>query len=222
MPTETASGRSFVATKDDGSKLHLTIRKAHRRERQLADYQYSKVFNEAIRFNLPTRPQMLKQLRKNEVWTAEQEAELEKLRIAAAEAEDEYQKAETDVKDRVKEARDQALDAFNEKRSEIESLLSHTADAKADLSTRNFLIACTVAYDASPSHGEKAGKRVWDSLEALLDEEDASLLQRCVYEYVMLQNDLPSNWVDETADREHDGQAEESGQKDAKADTSTT
>lgn len=200
MPTATV--RTFTAKTDNGP-VHLCIHKATRQEIEHGDFSYSAYFNKAIRMGLPTAIQMLRNLKAAEAWGDEQDSAMEQLRKTAIAANQAFQKGldngftTDEERARLAKEKEEANAAFTELRQEIDSLLSHTADKKAEVAYRNYMVACTTRYADVPENGDNAGNRVWDSVDELLDADDNNLVQRVAYEYVTFDAGLDSEWKDE-------------------------
>ena len=90
---------------------------------------------------------------------------------------------------------------FNELRQlrmEIDEMLGHTADAKAEEASRNFILACiSEIIEFKDDKVTKVIKRVWDSIEQMFAETDSNLMQRVIYEYMTFSAGLPSEWGDD-------------------------
>jgi len=93
-------------------------------------------------------------------------------------------------------------------RDDIEQMLGHTADAKAENAQRNFLICCvteyvTVKQDAAAKSAqiENVLDRVFDGVEAMLACTDLDLLQRIIYEYITFNAGMPSEYQTGGADQ---------------------
>lgn len=188
----TADVRQFVATRDDGSKVSLSVRKPTQRELELGDFEFSRMYNQALLNGLPTRDRHFARLKQTDNWSEQQEQEMERLRLAAVSLEAKATaKGVPDAERKELETQfAKALADFNVYRQDIESMLSHTADAKADNAYRNFMICCV-------TEGEKG--RLWASVGELMTEKDQALTNRVFYEYIRHQAGLPSEWKDRVA-----------------------
>ena len=202
--------RSFRAKRDDGSFLALTTRKPTQEELGAARYELSATFNQSLMHGLPTRTKMMKSLEKNGLWGNTEKEAFQALREKALQT----NKQLTATKEKISKAKaaggdvaafqtqldelqadyDGANTQFVDLRGEIESMLEHTADARADDAYRNFLVACVTEY----ADGTKKGDRVWSSLDAYIEDGDMLLTQRALYEYLYCQADQPSGWKDPT------------------------
>lgn len=212
--------RYFTATKDDGSKVFLTIRRPDRKELADADFEYSRVFNEALRNSLPTKQRQMKLLRDAGAWTADDEREMEESRKRAqklearvqADADKQRVFASEDERQAVQSELAKALMDFNSHRSNIEQMLNQTADAKAENAFRNLMLCRTIEYaDEDPAtktpvnmdkvrmkDGKHQGMQpLWATLDELQREVDRSLIIRVMYEYQAFSAGLPSDFPEE-------------------------
>lgn len=194
--------REFACVKDDKSVLLLSVRHPTKKELETADLEYSGVFNQSLLAGLPTQQKMLRSLRENGVISSNDEMEIAQLIEDIRLLESEIQKLQKQTpSEEQKEAHQKQIMELQAKRlpkaervgklnREIEAMLAHTADAKAAISQRNFLIACVVEH----AEGPKKGDHVWADLDALTAEKDDSLISRVFYEHMQCQNNLPSDW----------------------------
>jgi hypothetical protein len=185
--------REFLCTKDDKTIVKLSVRHPNKKELEAADMEYSGFFNQSLLGGLPTQAKMLRVLREKEVISPTDEAEMGQLTedIRALNAQlrtdkfgDPAEKKKVEIERNIKQAR---LSVLNR---EIESMLAHTADTKANEAQRNFLIACVIEY----ADGNKKGDRVWEGVEGLLENKDTAMLNRVLYAYMVCQADMPDEW----------------------------
>lgn len=242
MATNVGDNRIFLATKDDGTTVPVRVRRATRRELEAADLEQSRIFNQALLSGLPPRNRLLRKLREQDLWTTGDDEKLNDLRGQSVRADahiaevnariaeirgegdsalplsDDDQKklaaAEAERDEAIK-GRQLVFRDLNAMRVEIDGMLGHTADAKADDAHRNFLLACVAEYvDPLPDGRAKVLGRVWNAVDNLMAEKDTGLLQRTVYEYMTFNAGLPSEW-----DKDNEAQEEVAGGKaDAEPD----
>ena len=208
MSASKQAPRYFAATRDDGSVLHLTVRRPTRAESSRADLASSRVFNDCLGFGLPTQKRQLRTLAESGQWTEVEAAKTEALRAKAvrleAQLSPDLDKAAYDA---INTARIEATVAFREMRGELDSMLQHTCESKSAIEYRNFIIACVVEYAATDADGNpvnqdkqvKSGdgffmSRLWASIDDLADDIDGELLERVLYEHLMFTAGLPSEW----------------------------
>ena len=222
---DTKESRAFEITKDDGTKAWVRVRRATRRELELADLELSRVFNQGLLAELPPRNRMLRKLRANGVWTDSDSELLDNLRRTVARASLQISEASKKLADLKPEQASQLAAAIAERdkaiaeyekafaelrplRDDIEQMLGHTADAKAENAQRNFLICCvteyvTVKQDAAAKCAqiEAVLDRVFEGVEAMLACTDLDLLQRIIYEYITFNAGMPSEYQAGGADQ---------------------
>jgi len=217
MATNVIETRVFDCTRDDGAVVKIRVRLATRRELEAADLEQSRIFNQALLSGLPPRMRMVRKLREQGLWTREDEESLNDLRSKVQQANARLTRLDGEIealgnvgsstdataeraaklnaeKAEAVTARQDALQALNRLRSEIDSMLGHTADAKADDAHRNFLLACVAEYVTVSGDKTNATGRVWASVDGLLAEQDTGLLQRTVYEYMTFNAGMASEW----------------------------
>jgi len=190
MVAHQVQARTFTAIRDDGSSIQLVVRMPDRRELEAADLEFSGVFNQALLDGrLPIRTRMLRELRKNGRWTHKEEEQIQDIQREHAEvrAALEADKFESPAAKEATLARKRDLEYdLNSLRQELETMLSHTADSRADEARRNFLLACVIE--------KPNGERLWAQVQDLLNETDGTLLERVYYEYMTFINGVESEW----------------------------
>jgi hypothetical protein len=189
--------RTFTATRNDSTTVTLSVRQPDRAELEAADLEYSAKFNQCLFAGLPTRSRMLAQLRKVGLWTTAQEQQMldlrnEGLALEKRLADDKF--ATADDKGHATGRHREILVALNDLRTDLDTMLGQTSDAKADQARRDFLLACTVEY-AEPCGDKAAGSRLWGSVEDYYNEPDGVLTERVQYESIMFINGVDSQWV---------------------------
>jgi len=184
------TSRAFTATKDDSTEVQLRVREATRRELEMADMEFSRAFNMALRFGLPTSTRQMKHLKQSELWTEADDARVQKLRQHALAIEDRLSEAGDTASEDLKTEHREAMTQLNEARRDLEAMLAHTCDAKADQAYRNFLMCCSVEVV-----GDEKAERLWPSVDDLMQETDNKLLSRAMYEWTMFRAGLESDWA---------------------------
>lgn len=238
--TEQGDARIFTVTKDNGTAVTVRLRKPNRRELEAGDFEQSRVFNQALQNQLPTRNRLLRKLMEGGLWTQADSDRLNTLRQSVAKTDLENVTLLTRINALAKdtEGKDKepaALTAdetqqlatlrtehetktiervalfteLRQLRMEIDEMLGHTADAKAEEANRNFILACiSEVVEATDGKVTKVVKRVWDSIEQMLAETDTNLMQRVVYEYMTFISGLPSEWGDDEPETTTIGEGE--------------
>jgi len=213
--TDTPTSRRFTATKDDGSKITIQVRRPTQRELELSDFELSRVFNQALLNQLPPRSRLLRKMRANGIWTDADSEAMDTLRGAVARADSGLADLNKQIeplekihpapenladllakRDALVLSRNTQFGDLRELRTEVDGMLGHTADAKAESAQRNFLICCVTEY-VGGDKADEVGDRVFSSVEDLLISTDINLVQRIIYEYITFNADLPSEYVDE-------------------------
>ena len=198
----TPTSRKFFAKLDDTKSIWLSVRPPTRREIEAADLEFSAKFNDCLQAGLPTRSRLMARLRKNGMWTTEQESEMVTLRDEGIDLENQIEAdkfATEEAKATVKARHREVLNQLNALRNDIETMLSHTSDAKSEDARRDCLMACTVEYSAYDGAGAavnpgKGGTRLWPQIDDMLNETNSMLMERAYYEFMMYTNGQPSGW----------------------------
>ena len=221
---DTTDSRAFQVTKDNDQKIWVRVRKATRRELEAADMENSAMFNRSLQHGLPPRARMIRLLREQGLWTADDSTRIDDLRRSVAKADNQIADLVTKIKkitkvdgkdrvttpspdeaailenlngqkDAVTTARAATFKDLRQLHIEVDAMFGHTADAKAEEAQRNCLMACVTEY-VNVLGGEVTTvvSRVWGDIDALLDENDAGLSQRIAYEYITFTNGVPSDW----------------------------
>ncbi len=188
--------RPFDVELQDGTKVSLTVRKPTIEEQKAARKQYSLRFNEALFDGKPTRTVMLRRLRENGLWNPADEQEYGQLRSdfqAAQKALEAGKFADPEAVAEATAKRDELLAKFNGKRMDIESMIQFTADGEADDAAETLLICCVI--EKAPDAAGKV-ERMFKKVEDWDNCTDGDLLQRCKYEFTMLETGQPSKWED--------------------------
>ena len=207
---ENSESRAFRATKDDGSSVWLRVRRPNRRESELADLELSRVFNQSLLSELPPRSRLLRKLKESGMWTDADSEKFDSLRASVVRAgikiselvkkkndfkpENVEQLAAVEVAITAAEAEyEKASSLLIELRKEVDGMLGHTADAKAESAQRNFLICCvTELVKIKAGAVDEVGARMFSGTDEMLATTELGLLQRIVYEYITFNNSMSS------------------------------
>jgi chorismate mutase len=200
LMTEIKTGRRVFETE----KGLVQIRFPKVDENRLADWEYSKVFNQAIKDGIPTNKQMAKQIEELELWTKEDDAKVEKLReeidkqIVVMSKMAEGSKNMEKAQEKIAELRNQLI-AIQQERQKY---FQQTAESKADEAKMSFLIyKCT--EDAN------TGKPFWSSYEDFKNEENQGVVNTIAYQFITFINGLPADFLQQApavTDEETDGE----------------
>ncbi|WP_336784163.1 hypothetical protein [Paenibacillus illinoisensis] len=199
LMTEIKTGRRVF----DSARGLVQIRFPKVEENRLADWEYSKVLNQAIKDGIPSNKQMTKMIESMELWTKEDDEKVQALRDEIdkqivvmgkmAEGSKNMEKAE----EKIAEFR-QELMALQQER---QKLYQNTAESKADEGKMSFLIyKCTEVADT--------GKPFWSSYEAFKNEEDQNLVNTIAYQFITFVNGLPADFLQEPSAEVNEESAE--------------
>lgn len=165
----------------------LQIRFPKVEENRLADWEYSKVFQQAVLDGLPTNKEMERLIKDRKLWAEEDDKELEKLQddinkqivvLGKMDTEKNIAKAQEKI--------DELRGKIFAKRQERQRYFNNTAESKADESKMSFLIhKCTEVADT--------GKRVWGTYDDFKNEEEQSVVNQIVYQFLTFINGLPAD-----------------------------
>ncbi len=239
---DTPESRTFQVTKDSDQKVWVRVRKATRRELEAADMENSAMFNRSLQHGLPPRARMMRLLKEQGLWTADDSTRIDELRRAVAKADNQIADLITKTekitkvdgldrptpftpdeqviltnletqRDEIVASRAVTFKDLRQLHIEVDAMFGHTADAKAEEAQRNCLMACVTEYvNVLGGAVTNVVGRVWGDIDALLDEPDAGLSQRIAYEYITYSNGVPSDW---DADKTAAAVAEQPKQPDA-------
>jgi hypothetical protein len=205
--------REFEVTLNDETIKKLTVRNANNEELQEGEFEYSRAFNNAIVRGLMPRAKLLSELEKSGVWTREDDEAIEKQRLLVIRLEDALDNADESSRERIaSELGEERQKLFTSRQSKTE-ILSHSAEAKAEESQRNFLVSKVIEY-------ADTGTRVWKNFSDYMKEEDGNLLFRATYEYLTFINGLPSDFANKFPENATED-SEETEEVEDGEDTST-
>ncbi len=189
--TEIKTGRRVFDTKRYGL---LQIRFPKVEENRLADWEYSKIFQQAIMDDIPTNKEMAKTIERKGLWSKEDDDKVDSLQ-------DEIQKQVTVLSKMADGSKnmDKVQDKINELRQEIFKMqqerqrwYNNTAESKAEEAKMSFLIyKCTEFADG--------GKNVWSKYEDFKNEEDQEAVNTIVYQFITFINGLPSDYLSQSS-----------------------
>lgn len=186
LMTEVKTGRRVFETEQG----LIQIRFPKVDENRLADWEYSKVFQQALKDGIPTNKQMQKQIEEYGMWTKEDDDKIAKLReeiekqIVVMSKMAEGSKNMEKAQEKVNELRDELIEVQTEK----QRYFQNTAEAKADEAKMSFLIfKCT--EDAN------TGKPFWSSYDAFKNEEDQGTVNTIAYQFITFINGLSSDFL---------------------------
>jgi len=191
------SRRSFTF-EVDGEEREFFISDPSGEEIRKADWQYSKVFNQALADGFPTQAQMLETLKERGILSDEYTQEVEQVRVSLAAAlfklenmtdeEDEMEREGIAIE--VAELRDR-LFRLNQK---VNGPLGNTCENLAEDARTEFLTSRVVQ--------NKDGSKVWETHQEYLDETNTSLTVKARFEVMLWLQGLESNFLENTPEQE--------------------
>lgn len=198
--TEIKTGRRVFDTSKYGL---LQIRFPKVEENRLADWEYSKVFQQAIMDDIPTNKEMTKLIERKGLWTKEDDEKIEEINA-------EIQKQVTVLGKMAEGSKnmEKIQEKINELRQEIFQMqqerqrwYNNTAESKAEESKMSFLIyKCTEFADS--------GKNVWSKYDDFKNEEDQEAVNTVVYQFITFINGLPADFLSTSSTSVKDEQEE--------------
>lgn len=198
--TEIKTGRRVFDTKKYGL---LQIRFPKVEENRLADWEYSKVFQQAIKDGIPINKQMTKQIEELGLWTKEDDEKVDSLneeiqkQIVVMSKMTDGSKAMEQVQDKINELRQQIFTLQQQK----QHFYNNTAEAKAEEAKMSYLIyKCTENADTN--------KPVWEKYDDFKNEEDQEVVSVIVYQFLTFINGLPADFLSEPSVGEEDEQSD--------------
>lgn len=159
-------------------------------ENRLADWEYTKLLNMALKDGIPTQKQMGEMIKDLGLWTEADDAKLDSLReevnkqVAVLDKMTEGSKNFEKVEEKIGELREEVFGIQQER----QKLYQNTAESKADEAKMSFLI-----YKCSED--ANTGKPVWSSYDEFKNEEDQEFVNTIVYQFLTFINGLPSDFL---------------------------
>jgi hypothetical protein len=193
--TEVQTGRRVFDSDKYGL---LQIRYPKVEENRLADWEYSKVFNQACMDDIPTNREMEELIKKKKLWTSKDDERIEKIREDIEKqlvllSKMESEKAIAPIESKINALRDEMFGLQQEK----QKYFNNTAEAKADEAKMSFLIhKCTEFADT--------GKSVWEKYADFKNEEDQNTVNLIVYQFLTFINGLPADFLVDPAELEEE------------------
>lgn len=185
----------------------LQIRYPKVEENRLADWQYSKVFQQAIVDDIPTNREMDYMIKKRNLWTDADEEKIEKIKDEIQKQIVLLSKMETEknsfpVKMEIDRLRSELFGIQQEK----QRYYNNTAEAKAEEAKLSYLIyACTEKADTN--------KRLWKKYEDFQNEEDQNIVNEITYQFMTFINGLPADFLDSPTVDEDESEEEGSDEE---------
>jgi hypothetical protein len=196
--TEVQTGRRVFDSEKYGL---LQIRYPKVEENRLADWEYSKVFQQAIMDDIPTNREMEELIKKKKLWTKKDDERIEQIREEINKQLTLLSKMETEknmlpIEMKIEELRDEMFALQQEK----QKYFNNTAEAKADEAKMSFLIHKCTEYAEN-------GKPVWNKYAEFKEEEDQQTVNMIVYQFLTFINGLPADFL--ASPSEDEGETDE-------------
>jgi hypothetical protein len=184
--TEIKTGRRVFNTNKYGL---VQIRFPKVEESRLADWEYSKVLQQAMLDGIPTNKEMDRLIKDRNLWTKEDDKEIEKIKGDIDKqllilSKMDSAKRIGDSEEKIEEFRTLLF----KKQQEKQVFYNNTAESKAEESKMSFLIfKCSEDADT--------GKQVWKTYDDFKNEEDQGTVNTIVYQFLTFINGLPADFL---------------------------
>jgi hypothetical protein len=190
---EVQTGRRVFETEKYGL---VQIRFPKVEENRLADWEYSKVFQQAVMDDIPTNREMEELIKRKNLWGKADEDRIEEIREEINKQLVVLSKMDTPRNIEMIEVRINALrDELFGLQQEKQKYFNNTAEAKADEAKMSFLIfKCTEDADTN--------KPIWKTYEDFKNEEDQMTVNTIVYQFLTFVNGLPADFLSSPSDDE--------------------
>lgn len=167
----------------------LSIRFPLVEENRLADWEYSKVFHQAIMDEIPTNKEIEAMIKKRNLWTEEDEEQIADLRSQIDVQLVLLSKMETEknmkpIQDKI----DTLRQAIFQLQQERQKFFNNTAEAKADEAKMSFLISRVTEF-------ADTGKKVWEKYADFKEEPDQGTVNDIVMQFLTFINGLPADFL---------------------------
>lgn len=179
----------------------LQIRYPKVEENRLGDWEYSKVFQQAVMDDIPTNREMEELIKKRKLWTNKDDEKIDKIREEIQKQLTILSKMESEknmlpIRMKIDELQEEIFGLQQEK----QKYFNNTAEAKADEAKMSFLIhKCTEFAED--------GKPVWKTYSDFKNEEDQQTVNMIVYQFLTFINGLPADFLGSPS--EEDGEYDE-------------
>lgn len=189
--------REFTIENADGENESYFIAQPSAADIRKADWQYSKVYNQAIVDGFLTQSQMLDVLKEKGILSEEYTEQLESVRINLAAELFKLENLGDDISDEDREAiamevarlRDQ-LFRLNQ---QVNGPMGNTCENLAEDARTEFLTSRVVQ--------KKDGSRLWETFEDYQNEENSALSVKSRFEVMLWMQGLESNFMENTPEQ---------------------
>lgn len=191
------SRREFTMETLENEILHFYIANPSGEDIRKADWQYSKVYNQAIVDEFLTQSQMLELLQEKKIITDEYTQKLDSVRITLGA---ELFKLENLMEDAHEDEKELTAMEISRQRDELFQLnqrvsgpMANTCENLAEDSRTDFLTSRIVE--------KKDGSNAWKDYNAYRNEENTALAIKARFEVMLWMQGLESNFLENTPER---------------------
>lgn len=181
----------------------VQIRFPNVEESRLADWEYSKVFQQAIMDDIPTNREMDELIKRKKLWTDKDDEKIDKIREEINKqltilSKMESEKNSMPIEMKIAELRDEMFGLQQER----QKYYNNTAESKADEAKMSFLIhKCTEKAEDS--------KPLWKSYNEFKTEDNQVAVNQIIYQFITFVNGLPADFLAFPANEEGETDEEE-------------
>lgn len=189
--------RSFVFSPPGGEDVQYFIADPTGEDIRKADWQYSKVFNQALADGFPTQSQMVEILKERGILDDEYTKEVEQTRIELAAALFRLDNLDPEAPDQEKEGLAIETATLRDKlyrlNQRVNGPLANTCENLAEDSRVEFLTSRIIQ--------NQDGKRLWKDFEDFRATDNAPLVARARFEVMLWMQGLDSNFLENTPEQ---------------------
>jgi len=162
-----------------------------------ADWQYSKVFNQALSDGFPTAAQMVEELKKREIIGDHFNKEVEQTRIGLAAALFRLENIPEGADDHEREGAAIEVAGHRERlfrlNQKVNGPMGNTCENLGDDARNEYLTSRVIEY--------KNGKKVWETFEDYLQESNTALTVKSRFEVMLWLQGLDSDFIENTPEQ---------------------
>lgn len=190
--------REFVITIEGSEPEHYFIADPSGEDIRKSDWQYSKVFNQALADGFPTQAQMIDTLKQRGILSEEYEKEVEQTRIALAAALFRLEHLTEGVSDEEKEELAmevaQARDKLFQLNQRVNAPLANCCENLAADARTEFLTSRLIQ--------RKDGTKIWPDFDSYRKDENITLTTKARFEVMLWLEGLDSNYLENTPEKQ--------------------
>lgn len=190
--------REFIFEPQEGESEHYFIADPTGEDVRKADWQYSKIFNQALADGFPTQAQMIDVLKARGIISDDYTKEVEQTRIELATALFRLENLLPDATDFEREQAAIEVAALRDKlfrlNQRVNGPLANTCENLAEDARIEFLTARIIQ--------KKDGTKVWSDFEAYRATDNTPLTVKARFEVMLWLQGLESNFLEKTPEQE--------------------